>query len=387
MQITREFTNILESRLASKLNFMQVVLGPRQVGKTTGLIQIHKKWKGSKLMVTADLLSPPDVNWIVMQWQKARALNDPVLIIFDEIQKIPNWSEAIKILFDEDREQRDFRIVLLGSASMSLQRGLSESLAGRYELIKAHHWSYSECRKAFKWKLPNFLLYGGYPAAAELIGDIDRWQDFVKHSIISPVLTRDIQGSVSISKPALFKQTFETALNYPAQEISLTKLLGQLQDRGNVTTIRHYLDLFEGAYLLRTLQKYSGGALRRRSSSPKILPLCPGLVNAFFGKDNLENNPEWKGRIFEAAIGAHLNQSRGDLFYWRSGNYEVDYILKLNDIVYAIEVKSGRKRNFSGLASFVKQFPKSIPVMLDYPKGEQFLLEQDVDKALQDGGY
>ena len=381
-EIKREFTSLLERRLLESSSFIQVVVGPRQVGKTMGLKQIVASWNGPTLMVSADSISPPTADWINLHWVRARTLGDNTLFVIDEIQKIPQWSEAIKRLYDEDRNTRKLQVVLLGSASLSLQKGLNESLAGRFELINATHWTYLECQEAFNWGIDEYLQFGGYPAAAELIRDPIRWQSYIRESIVEPVISRDIQSLVTVHKPALFRQSFELAMGYPAQEISLQKLLGQLQESGNATTIKHYLELFEGAFLLRCLQKYSTKALRMKASSPKILPMTSALVHAFVNPAKAIKDPEWRGRIFESSIGAQLSRTRGQLYYWRSGVFEVDFVVELEGKIYAIEVKSGRKKSKRGLAAFVKQCPDSIPIILDTVNGKTFFETKSVDEFL-----
>ena len=379
VEIKRNFARILEKRLGEKLNFIQVVLGPRQVGKTTGLQQIVQAWQGPALMISADEVITPTIDWLKLHWEKARNLGTDALLVVDEVQKIPNWSSAIKYLFDQDRAARKLKVVLLGSASLALQKGLGESLAGRYEVIPANHWGLDECKQAFKWNLEDFLKFGGYPAAAELSEDIDRWQNYVRNSIIEPVLIKDILGLTTVNKPALFRQTFELAMSYPAQEISLQKLLGQLQESGNVTTIKHYLELFEGAFLLKTLQKYTGSEIKKRGSSPKIIPLNMALCHAFRSPTLIDSNSDWRGRIFEAAVGAALSKTKGKLFYWREGKYEVDFVWELEGQLYALEIKSGRKRSSKGLEKFLQRYSKSIPVVIDVVKGEQILEVESID--------
>lgn len=372
-EIIRDFTEVLQNRLGTKLNFIQVVLGPRQVGKTTGLQQIVRKWNGPSLMVTADEVAAPTSGWIELQWQRARNLGENTLFVVDEVQKIPQWSSTVKYLFDQDRGHANVKVVLLGSASLSLQQGLAESLAGRYEVIPAHHWNLSECNRAHGWEINDFLMFGGYPAAAELCEDIPRWQAFLRNSIVEPVLIKDILGLSAIGKPALFRQTFELAMSYPAQEISLQKLLGQLQESGNVTTIKHYLELLEGAFLLKTLQKYSGSEVRKKGSSPKILPLNTALIHAFRNPIDVERDADWRGRVFEAAVGAALARAEGELFYWREGNFEVDFVLKLDGKLFAIEVKSGRKRRNRGMEKFYAKNPECVPIFIDFKTGENLL--------------
>ncbi|MGE4169804.1 MAG: ATP-binding protein [Candidatus Margulisiibacteriota bacterium] len=366
-----EFEHFLEQRLQSDLNFIQVVLGPRQVGKTTALKSIVSRWKGPTLMVTADEVAAPTESWIEVQWKLAKSMGNNVLLVFDEIQKVRDWSRVIKVMFDQERASRSMKVVLLGSASLSIQQGLSESLAGRFELIFAPHWSYTHCKEAFGWNLETYLTYGGYPGAAELVSNQERWEDYVKYGIIEPVLSKDILQVATVHKPALFRQCFELAMAYPAQEISLTKLLGQLQDKGNITTIQHYLTLFEGAFLVKALQKYGGSELRRRSSAPKLLPLNNALPQALHGSK--KEDSIWKGRLLEAAVGAHLSLQKGQLSYYRDGNDEVDFVFQTNEKLYAIEVKSDHKASrHRGLEKFLKIYPNAVPMIIDRNAAETF---------------
>ncbi|MCU0640319.1 MAG: ATP-binding protein [Candidatus Krumholzibacteria bacterium] len=385
-EIERRFTKVLTSRLGGQLHFIQAVIGPRQVGKTTGLRQIVSGWQGPSLMVTADEIAAPDMEWITIQWEKARRMGDGVLFVIDEIQKIPRWSSAVKRLFDQDRDSGKIKVVLLGSASLSLQRGLGESLAGRFEIIPADHWDLGECREAFGWGLDEYLKFGGYPAAATLIHDVPRWQKYIRDSIIEPVLIKDILGLSSVQKPALFRRTFELAMAYPAREVSLQKLLGQLQESGNVTSIRHYLDLLQGAFLIRTLQKYSGSKVRSRASSPKILPLNNALVHAFQTPEAIDTDPRWYGRVLETAVGAALSRSSGSLYYWRDGKQEIDFVVELAKRLYAIEVKSGAPGTLKGLERFRALHPECIPIVIDRETAAALLASPDVDEFLRNAG-
>jgi hypothetical protein len=280
---------------------------------------------------------------------------------------------VVKRLFDAQRSERRLKVVLLGSASLMLQKGLTESLAGRYEVVFSRHWNFKECHEAFGWDLNTYLKFGGYPAAAELCADTKRWRDFMNHSIIEPVLLRDLLSMAVVNKPALFRQAFILCLAYPAMEISLQKLLGQLQDAGNVTTLKHYLELFEGAFLIKALQKYSGSEIKKRGSSPKILPLNTGLVNAQRDPSDVDRDPEWRGHLFECAIGAELSNQFDEVMYWREGGAEVDFIVKTSSALFAIEVKSGRRRRPGGLAQFVARYPACTPMILDLDQGTRLL--------------
>lgn len=387
MNIKRCFVEELSRRLKKPLNFIQVVVGPRQVGKTTGLKQLVRDWNGPTHMVTADDVAPPRAGWIEMNWRMAQAMGTGTVLVIDEIQKVPNWSGTVKRLFDEGRQEQKLNIVLLGSASLTLQQGLADSLAGRYEIIRADHWDLGECEKAFGWDLSTFLKFGGYPGCAELAGEVPRWRAFIRDAIIEPVLLKDLLAMTAIAKPALFRQTFELALSYPAQEVSLQKLLGQLQEAGNVSTIKHYLDIFQGAYLLHALQKYSGSEVRKRGSSPKLVPMNTALVHAFHDPADCDRSGEWRGRVLEAAVGAALCRRERAVYYWRDSRHEVDYVVDAGDRVYVVEVKSGRIRSTSGLAAFMQHNPKAIPVIVDAPKAERLLRGETLEGILSRPGH
>ena len=278
--ITRDFTVELERRIRQRTNVIQVVLGPRQVGKTTGVLQLEAAGIGPMTYASADLPAPPTYEWISEQWQLARSRGG--VLALDEVQKITGWSEVVKRLYDEERRAaQPLQVVLLGSASWLVQSGLTETLAGRFELVRVYHWSPIECRNAFGWNLDTYLQFGGYPAPAPLITEPNRWSTYIRDSIIEPMIARDLLGLRQIAKPALFRQTLELAMHYPAQELSLQKMLGQLQDFGNSTTLKGYLELLESGLILRALAKFSTKPLVRKSSSPKLLPMCPALMHAF----------------------------------------------------------------------------------------------------------
>lgn len=363
---------------------IQVILGPRQVGKTTGILQLLQGWNGSNLYhyATADDALVVSSAWIEEQWQQAvqksqsQSKTKSCLLVIDEIQKIPQWSSVIKKLWDRQASftsaESRLKVVLLGSSSFQIQSGLIESLAGRFELIRAFHWDFRRSKNKFGLNWDQYLRFGGYPGTYKFIDDPDRWRRYVRDSIVNTVIDKDILNQAHVKSPALFKQCFLLAMSFPAQEISYNKLLGQLQSRGNVDLVKYYLDLFEWSYLLKTLQKYSGKSLVKRSSSPKIVPLCPALIDPSYTVDD----PEKRGRVFESVVGAELLKGTETVSYWRNGDNEVDYVVESAGELFAIEVKSGRKRSGKGLAEFKKHFPKAKILFITEENFPEFAADQ-----------
>lgn len=350
----RPFVGQLARRLHDPAPLIQVLVGPRQVGKTTGVRQLLAQGTWPAHYANADDLLAVDRNWLLEQWQSALLLGEGALLVVDEIQKVPNWPETIKAWWDAAPGR--LRVLLLGSSALQIQGGITESLAGRFELLRVHHWTFAELHTAFGYDLDRYLAYGGYPGAVALEADPDRWYAYMKDAIVEAVIGKDILQSRKVANPALFRQAFEILCHYPAQEISYTKLLGQLQDRGNTDLVKHYIELYAGAFLFHALQKYSPKAWLARSSSPKMLPACPALYSMTAG-GGLVRDAERRGRAFELAVGAELMQQPGQVSYWRERNAEVDFVWQYRDSIYAIEVKSGRKKSAKGLEVFCDHFP------------------------------
>ena len=379
----RKFVETLHSRLVDAKPFIQVVTGPRQVGKTTGVRQLVNDWKqGAVVFETADQYPAPTTEWIEVHWQRAKQLGKNSLLIFDEIQKVKGWSEVVKRLFDETRHS-GLRVVVLGSASLLMAQGTEESLAGRFESIAVPHWSFGEMQREFDLSLDEYLTYGGYPLLVQFREDKDRLSAFLTQSIIAPVVEKDISGLAKINNPTLFRQVFELGVEHPAQVVSYNKFLGQLQERGNASTVKGYLKLLESAFLLRLLQRYSEGQVSVKSSSPKLIPMCPALTNSGNGIWRMERDKAWRGRVVEAAIGATLANNFPQIFYWRDGNLEVDYIVSHRGKLYAIEVKSGLvAAKHKGLAAFARLYPHAIPVILECAGIEAVLKSDNAQQIL-----
>jgi len=364
----RDRTNIISERIKEERRFIQVIIGPRQVGKTTAIQQILGETRIPSHYAAADLPAPPDTQWITRQWDLARLKlqnQSSAILVLDEVQKVAHWSTEVKRLWDEDtRLGNNLHVVLLGSSSLLIQKGLDESLAGRFEIIRFPHWSWTECRDSFNWPLENYIYFGGYPGTAPLITDENRWSQYIRDSLIETALSKDILLLNRVEKPALLRQLFVLACDYGGQILSYQKIMGQLTDSGNTTTIAHYQKLLESAFLIRGLPKWSGGMLRRRNSSPKWLPLNSALMTALANRsfESWRSDPESWGRLVENAVGAHcVNAGWGngvDVYYWRQTNQEVDYVLCKGNNIVAIEVKSGKKKtSLPGLRKFSRQYP------------------------------
>lgn len=365
----RPQASILAHRLAEPRRFIQGIAGPRQVGKTTLVEQVLESGKLPHRMASADEPTLRPAEWIALQWEAARiaareAGQAGAVLALDEIQKIPGWSERVKRLWDEDTRLRlPLKVVLLGSAPLLVARGLGESLAGRFELLRLPHWSFAEMHEAFGFDLETFLFYGGYPGSAALVQEPARWVRYIADSLIETSVSRDVLLLSRVDKPALLRRLFELACRYSGQVLSYTKMLGQLQDAGNTTTLAHYLDLLAGAGMVTGLPKYAGDAARSRGSSPKLQVLNTALLTATAGLtlSEAKEDREFWGRLVESAVGAHLANAAAmgecTLYYWRDRNREVDFVVRAGRRLVAIEVKSARPREaLRGMDAFATSF-------------------------------
>jgi len=364
----RHHLQTLIKRMQEPRRFLQVIMGPRQVGKTTLVTQLAAQVKIDYHFVSADSVAASNATWLEQQWEAARiklAQHEAkeFLLVIDEIQKIDNWSETVKLLWDTDtRNNLNLKVILLGSSRLLLQQGLTESLAGRFESTYMGHWSFDEMQQAFGWDVNQYVWFGGYPGSATLIDDEERWKTYVTESLIETSISKDILMLTRVDKPALMKRLFELGCLYSGQILSYTKVLGQLQDAGNTTTLSHYLELLDTAGLLAGIEKYAPDVIRQRSSSPKFQVHNTALISAQRNdlfKDTLAKPDEW-GRMVESAIGAHLiNHSlteKFNLHYWRERNEEVDFVIERKGKVIGLEVKSGAAGSTSGMTAFKNKF-------------------------------
>lgn len=362
------YLKIVKARIAEHGKFIQVILGPRQVGKTTMVTQLLSQLSILNLYVSADAIQATNSAWLTQAWETARlrlktsGLTEFLLVI-DEIQKIDNWSEVVKQQWDRDtRESINIKVILLGSSRLLIQKGLTESLAGRFETLFMGHWSYPEMQSAFGWSIEQYVYFGGYPGSATLINDEERWKNYIKDSLIETSISRDILMLTRVDKPALLKRLFELGSLYSGQILSFTKIIGQLQDAGNTTTLANYLKLLSDCGLLGGLDKFAGNVIRKRGSSPKFQVYNNALITSQnnYNYEKAIIKPELWGRLVESSVGTHLiNNSiskRYNLYYWREGNYEIDFVLEKRDKVIGLEVKSGMKAENAGMGKFAEKF-------------------------------
>lgn len=359
---------ILRERIGEPRKFIQVLAGPRQVGKSTLVGQVLNDVTIPYMLENADGVNHEDTDWIRRVWESVRIAmllqhKEEYLLVIDEVQKIDNWSEAVKAEWDRDsREGRNLKVVLLGSSRLLIRKGLTESLAGRFELIRITHWSYAEMRDAFGYTLDQYIYYGGYPGPAAMIGNEKRWKKYIKDSLVAPAIEKDVIMTSNIYKPALMKRTFELGCGYSGELLSLTKMIGQLQDAGNVTTIAGYIDILSQCALLCGLQKYANDDSRKYNSIPKFQVFNNALLTTYKGRSFLQDRQDTEawGRWVESAVGAYLVCQAEELeykvYYWRERSDEVDFIVISDDVTLAIEVKSGRRKMNNGLPKFTEAF-------------------------------
>ena len=383
----------IKTRLEEPKRFIQVVMGPRQVGKSTVVRQVLNDLEEPYQLFSADNVPASNSAWVSNCWAATRTLMETkgyktIILVIDEIQKIMNWSEVVKKEWDDDVfHNRQIKVLLLGSSRVLLEKGLSESLAGRFEEIRMTHWSYLEMKECFGYSLDQYVFYGGYPGAAALIADEERYQQYIQSSIIDATINKDILMDTPVGKPALLKQTFELGAAYSGQILSLNKMLGSLQDAGNTATLSGYLNLLNECGLLCGLQKYSVDMARRKASVPKLQVYNNALKTVYTPltyEQAMLDRKEW-GHIFESAVGAYIVSQafakRFEVFYWRERNDEVDYILRKKGVVVAIEVKSNAEKHTLGLNKFKELFnPKVAFVVGDGGISAEEFLSMDLNR-------
>ena len=364
----RAYFKIVTGRIKEPRKFIQIIEGPRQVGKSTLIKQILKTTDVTWMHFAADNVPTSQNYWISECWSAARnkmAVENlsELLLVIDELQKLTNWAEAVKKEWDADTfNDVNIKVILLGSSRVRLEKGLSESLKGRFEVIRMPNWSFQEMQEAFGMSMDEYIYFGGYPGAADLRHDLDRWQEYIKSSIIDATINNDILIDTPISKPSLLRQTIELSSAYSGQMLSLTKMIGQLQDAGNTTTIANYLNLLKQSGMVCGLQKFTLDQARRRASVPKYQVFNNALMSLYSEHDfsSARQDHRFWGRVVESAAGAHILNcaytNNFEVFYWREENLEVDFVIKKNSRIIAIEVKSNHEKDTAGLHAFEERF-------------------------------
>ena len=388
----RQQATVLLSRINEPRRFIQVIAGARQVGKSTMVKQVVQELTVPHLLTTAEEATDTNPAWIRYVWQQARQavrLNNyaEFLLVIDEIHKLDNWSEVVKAEWDADT-MRDvnIKVVLLGSSRLLIKDGLNESLAGRYELIEMEHWSLNEMREAFGMTAEQYIYYGGYPGAAPLIGDEKRWRKYMRDAMVEPAITKDVLTTKRVLKPALLRQLFLLGCSYSGELLSFNKILGQLQDAGNTTTLANYIQLLDESKLLAGLQQYAADDARKYKSVPKYQVYNSGLLsaNSSLSFQDAYLDPKQWGRWVETAVGAylinHADRLEYKVCYWRHKDDEVDFVLQHSRELITIEVKSGRRQNNRGLAVFSEQFHPDMELVVG---GEAFGIEQFLNLDLE----
>ena len=370
----RHYLQDIKTRILEPRKFIQVILGPRQVGKTTLITQALREVDIPYIFDTADNIVGDGSTWLKMLWNRARleckknATGKGFLLVVDEAQKIENWSEVVKREWDMDTFNNiNIKLVILGSSSLLIQEGLTESMAGRFEVIPIPHWSFIEMQEAFGWNTDQYIWFGGYPGSAELIGDENRWKRYIATTMIETSISKDVLMLHRIDKPALLRRLFDIGCRYSAQIVSLSKIQGELNERGNITTLSNYLNLLDSARLIGRLDKFSSNVIRQRASKPKFQVYNNGLVSAQspLTLQQAQSDPNLWGRLVESAIGCHLQacaeSGNYKLYYWNDGCQEVDFVLQRETATIGLEVKSGKANHVSGIKGFEDRYhPNAI---------------------------
>lgn len=366
--IERSYLQQVKKRIEEPRKFLQVLVGPRQIGKSTLINQLLNQISLPYISASADALGETNEVWLSQIWERARlqmqAINaKEFLLVIDEIQKIANWCEIVKLNWDKDSiDGINLKVILLGSSRLLIQKGLTESLTGRFEVLLMGHWTFGEMQSAFGWNIQQYIYFGGYPGSASLIDDENRWKSYIRDSMVETIVSKDILMLTRVDKPAILRRLFELGSLYSGQILSLTKLIGELQDAGNTTTLSNYLKLLYESGLLGGIEKFANNEIRKRASIPKFQVFNNALMTAQTGYkfNDIRLDPKEWSRLVESSVGAHLiNHSvteRFKLYYWRDRNDEVDFILEQYGKIIGLEVKSGRRGETKGMTVFNERY-------------------------------
>ena len=373
---------LLRQRIAEKApGRIQLLTGPRQVGKTTLLLQLAGSLKGRAIYATADGPEASLPGFWERIWSSAEEIahrRGDAVVLLDEVQHLPDWSRRLKGEWDRiHRLKTPLHVIVTGSSALRLGSASRESLAGRFERVTLSHWPAAALRDILHVKAgaaaETQVLTGSYPGAHALRGDSARFRAYVRDAIVEPAIGRDVLALEPVRRPALLRQIFGFCASMPAQIVSLQKLQGRLTDPGALDTIAHYLHLLEDAYLIAPLEKFSVRPLRRRSAPPKIIVLSNALLAGMdpLGPPDRSKDPGRFGAWVENACLAHAWNSGQRVTYWREEPIEVDGVIEGTWGAWAVEVKTGsfETHDLKGVLEFCRRNPRFRPLVLHGPEG------------------
>ncbi len=367
---------LLERLAESAPGRIQLLAGPRQVGKTTLLLELHERLGEQSVYVPAD--SPEAA--LPGLWERvfgeaeetAKSIGRAVVLL-DEVHMLSKWAEHLKGATDRIRRRKiPIHVVATGSSALRLASGSRETLAGRFERITLTHWSASSLAEVFgfssKDAADQVVGMGSYPGAIALRDDVRRWAAYIRDAIVEPAIGRDILALASVRKPALLRQVFGVAASSPAQIVSLQKIQGQLQDPGALETIAHYLNLLEEAFLVAPVSKYANRAVRRRSSPPKLVTLNNAILAVMDpqGIPTPDSDPERFGVWVENACLAFAWNAGQHVSYWREEPQEIDGVLEGSWGKWAVEIKTKKLRlsDMRAVLEFTRRNPRFRPLVI-----------------------
>lgn len=360
---------------------IQLLTGPRQVGKTTLLLEIAKQFGQGAVYAAGDEPAAASPGFWERCWAQAEARTHrgKVVLLFDEIHRLGDWAARLKGYWDDLRRRRvPVHVVATGSSALRVATGSRESLAGRFERMTLSHWSASSLAATFQISTDqaasDVVNFGSYPGAVELLNDPERWRDYIRDSIIDPAIGRDVLALGAVRRPALLRQVFAVAVGSPAQIVSLQKLQGQLVDKGALETVAHYLELLQEAYMVAALERFSARAHRRRAAPPKLVTLNNALLTAVHpdGPPNVKREPQRFGAWVENACLAFAVSQGQRVSYWREEPLETDAVVEGSWGHWAIEVKAGRfdLQDLKGPLEFCRRYSKFLPLIITSPGDE-----------------
>lgn len=357
---------------------IQLVTGPRQVGKTTLLLDLAAQYGEAAMYTAADAPEAGVPGYWDRFWAGAesRAERGTTIVLLDEIHLLPDWASSLKASWDRFRRRHlPIHIVATGSSGLRVTQGSRESLAGRFERIVFAHWSAAALASTFNVPtaeaVRQSVLFGTYPGAWDLARDEARWRAYIRDAIIEPAIGRDVLALGQVRRPGLLRQVFAVAVGSPAEIVSLQKIQGQLGDRGALETVAHYLELLRDAYLVAGLEKFTRRAVRRRAAPSKLVTLNNALLSATHPNgppDPARDAARFGAWIENACLASAINQGQR-VTYWREEPLEVDAVVEGSWGAWAIEIKTGRfdRRDLTGLFEFCRRHPAFRPLVVTRP--------------------